>query len=363
MRTVLVCEYVTGGGLAGEPLPTTWAAEGAAMRRAIAGDFAALPDVDVVVTLDARLPDESAPWRVERIGPGEFASGFARLVAASDLTAPIAPESGGILLGLARAIIEAGGRSLGSTPAGIAIAGDKLATAEHLVRAGVATPLTRRVVPADGLPGDFPYPAVLKPIDGAGSMDTFWVRSPVAMPEAALALPEAILQPFAPGIPLGVTFLVGSRGEPTCIGVGRQRVDFSTSHFRYLGGTIPEPDPGRHATALEMARRALAAIPGLLGLVGVDLNFGSRPIVLEVNPRPTTSVVGLLRHLSPGTLARAWLDAVDGRVGAAAGLAKIIHAGRPFAFNADGTSYDALTDGEIQSTDPDASPSTSAAPT
>jgi hypothetical protein len=33
--------------------------------------------------------------------------------------------------------------------------------------------------------------------------------------------------------------------------------------------------------------------------------------VLEINPRPTTSYVGLSRWLSPGTLAGAWLRVVS----------------------------------------------------
>ncbi len=52
---VLVYEHVTGGGLADRELPASWAIEGAAMRRAIVGDFAAVPGVKVVTTIDSRL--------------------------------------------------------------------------------------------------------------------------------------------------------------------------------------------------------------------------------------------------------------------------------------------------------------------
>jgi hypothetical protein len=34
--------------------------------------------------------------------------------------------------------------------------------------------------------------------------------------------------------------------------------------------------------------------------------------VLEINPRPTTSLVGLVHLLPPGALARAWLDLAAG---------------------------------------------------
>jgi predicted ATP-grasp superfamily ATP-dependent carboligase len=49
--------------------------------------------------------------------------------------------------------------------------------------------------------------------------------------------------------------------------------------------------------------------------VGVDYLWDDATglaTVLEINPRPTTSYVGLARWLSPGTLARAWLDLVSG---------------------------------------------------
>ena len=63
----------TGAGLPAGRLPASWAAEGRAMRRAIAADFASLPGepVRVIVTSDARLPDEPGPWTIARIAPGE----------------------------------------------------------------------------------------------------------------------------------------------------------------------------------------------------------------------------------------------------------------------------------------------------
>src|SRR3954447_21115680 len=78
--TVLVHEWVTGGGLAGRPLPASWAAEGHAMRRAIAADFAAVPSVRGQATIDAGFPDEPGLGWCGRIGPGEAAATFAKLV-------------------------------------------------------------------------------------------------------------------------------------------------------------------------------------------------------------------------------------------------------------------------------------------
>ena len=108
--TILVYEWVTGGGLAGSPLPASWAAEGAAMRRAIAADFASLAGdpVRVIVALDPRLPDDPGLWRVERIASGEHIDRILELARAADFTVLIAPETAGVLAGLTRDLHSAG---------------------------------------------------------------------------------------------------------------------------------------------------------------------------------------------------------------------------------------------------------------
>jgi hypothetical protein len=64
--------------------------------------------------------------------------------------------------------------------------------------------------------------------------------------------------------------------------------------------------------ALPTLRAALACVPGLAGFVGVDFLWEPErqsATVLEINPRVTTSHVGLAHLLPPGRLARAWLAA------------------------------------------------------
>jgi tyramine---L-glutamate ligase len=85
--------------------------------------------------------------------------------------------------------------------------------------------------------------------------------------------------------------------------------------FAYRGGEAPLPAPFRER-ARELAAAAVAAVPGLRGYVGVDLVLGdakdgSGDRVIEVNPRLTTSYVGL-RALAAGNLAGAMLDVARG---------------------------------------------------
>ena len=82
---ILVHEFVTGGGMAGQSLLPSLAAEGLAMRRALVADLAAMPDHEIVATIDARFPP-SVPRRVEvvRLSGRGGHEAFDRLVDAVD---------------------------------------------------------------------------------------------------------------------------------------------------------------------------------------------------------------------------------------------------------------------------------------
>jgi predicted ATP-grasp superfamily ATP-dependent carboligase len=314
------------------------------MRRSIAADFAAVPgnSVRVIVTLDSRLSADPGPWQTERVAPGEYADCLRRLARAADFTVLIAPETSGILAGLTRDLARDGVRLLGSTADAVELGADKSRLAARLEALSIDTPPTRIIVPSAGLPIDMEYPAVLKPVDGAGSVDTFFLADAQTLPSAAVAMPVAVLQPYVPGKPLSASFLVGPSGEAWLIGVGIQRMAVRDGRFNYLGGTMPVPCPN----AIPQLKRALEAVLGLRGFVGVDFVWNAangRAMILEINPRPTTSYVGLGRLLPGGWLARAWLtacEAIDWKLEALAGLAEYVQSKPVLSYQADGELID-----------------------
>ena len=85
--------------------------------------------------------------------------------------------------------------------------------------------------------------------------------------------------------------------------------------FQYRGGSLPLAPP-LTLRAQHLARRAVEAVPGLRGYVGVDLLLGeagdgSQDWAVEINPRLTTSYVGL-RALAQTNLAELLLRLVLG---------------------------------------------------
>jgi predicted ATP-grasp superfamily ATP-dependent carboligase len=298
---IFVYEHICGGGLAGEPLPPSLRAEGWAMLQAVVEDLAALRWVEVVSMLDARLDGAALPVPILRAGDRDSARAiFEELAAIADGVLVIAPELGGALAACSRAIVSAGGRHLGPDQESLELAADKLALAEHLGRYGIPA------VPAEPCaPGQtWDRPMVVKPRLGCGSLDITLVAPGAPAPEIA----DAIATPLVPGQAASVLAIIGDGGSVLCAPCAQELSQ--DGRFRYLGGGAPlAPDLSDRAGRL--ARRALEALPGLRGFAGVDLvlgRSGEEDRVVEINPRLTTSYVGL-RRLALSNLAGSWLDA------------------------------------------------------
>jgi predicted ATP-grasp superfamily ATP-dependent carboligase len=327
--------------MAGGPVSDDWAAEGGAMRRALAGEFAALNGgrARVIVTLDAQIDEDPGPWLVERIGGGGYPHRVLSLAREADFTVVIAPETMGILAELVAWLQEVGARSLGCDLDAVELTGSKCRLAAWLAARGIDTPFCRRVSPWKGLPTDATYPAVLKRTDGAGTIDTYFVGDPTNLPAPARTLVSSLMQPYVEGRPMSASFLVDSAGRAWLIAIGEQHVTRIGGQFAYRGGCIPTT---AHVDERPL-RAAVESVPGLRGFVGVDFIWDQarrHTTVLEVNPRPTTSIVGITRLLPPGHLAAAWMGACDPQSDGAALLPVLyerILRQPPVLFDASGT--------------------------
>jgi len=268
MTRIFVYEHITAQGLGRDPESPEHSLfiEGQAMFRAIREDFAASAGVEVITGSPAD---------------------FARLAAYADWSFVIAPETDGVLLNLAREVVRVGGRLLGPSPAAIVLTSDKFALFQHWQKFGVRTPAT---VLVQDLPPS--WPCVVKRRDGAGSEGMRLVRTEAEFRELSGAM---IAQPYCEGIPASIAFLIGPR-DTIALPATFQLIS-TDGQFRYCGGLVPiAPELAIRAEAL--ARSALAVISGLLGYVGVDLLLGSAAdggddYIIEINPRLTTSYVGV----------------------------------------------------------------------
>ena len=294
---ILVIEYVTGGGLYRQPLPDSLVVEGEGMLQTLLADLAADPSNQLFTTRDRRMPELQCNVMVWPVSADQdpWALWQAKL-AEVDAVWPIAPESGAALASLTRLIERSGICLLGSSSAAVVLTGSKRATSERLLACGIQAVQTCLPSEFESLAG----PWVVKPDDGAGCEDTRCFDDAEALADWLAQEGRAlthVVQPFLAGTAMSLSMLC-HEGEAWLLSINRQRVRLNDGVFSYHGSevNVPLPDTARW-TAL--AQAIARAVPGLAGYVGVDLmaaEDGSLT-VLEINPRLTTSYVGLHRAI------------------------------------------------------------------
>ena len=327
MTRVFIYEFVTGGGWwgvdPGHPPAGSLRKEAIAMVRALAHDFSVLPSVQVASLCDARLANVfPAAVDVSLVTSSEQERrAWYQAASEADCCVIIAPEFDGHLLSRVGWAEELNCRLLSPHSAYVAVAADKHLTAQTLIRSGFAAPRGIRWQHGEPIPAWLQWTVVLKPCDGAGSQNVRLVRT--ARELAAMKLisnsesnPRPMrLEEYCPGLAASVAMLCGPGGNQV-LPAGRQLLS-SDGHFRYVGGEMPlTPELCRRAT--QLAHSVANALPTTTGYVGIDVVLGDKPdgsldFVIEINPRLTTSYVGL-REICRENLAAAMLAVASGEM-------------------------------------------------
>jgi tyramine---L-glutamate ligase len=298
---IFALEYAAGGGILERPELAPCRAEGEAMLRALATDLSDAPGVEVATVLDGAAPAIAAA-RVRRVERrAEVRPAWDEAACGADAVWPVAPETDGILAGISCWAERRGVALLASRRAAVELAGSKRRTAALLARAGV--PVVPTLKPGELATAERRGDGwVAKPDDGVGGDGARWFATPEEARQAAT--PGFVVQPFLAGTSISISLLAAD-GEAWLLACNVQDVVRTRGGFVYRGFRVGAAEELRPALA-PIAEAVAAALPGLWGHVGVDLvATADGPVVLEVNPRLTTSYVGLRRSigLNPAALA------------------------------------------------------------
>jgi predicted ATP-grasp superfamily ATP-dependent carboligase len=282
--------------------PPSLRREGWAMLWAVLDDFQKSRRVQTVTLVHQQFPHLPPGQVVHVRDSAEEEERFADLAGSADATLVIAPETSAVLQTRCDWVERAGGTLLGPTSRARRIASSKQQLGMLWQKCGVPTPPV--LACGDDVRKLRQFPVVVKPDDGAGSQATVLVRNPEQLGEELRHSSNLIAQPLVPGQAASVAFLIGPRA---CIPLVPAVQHLSEDdHFQYLGGTMPLPSP-LEKRAASLGRRAVQVCDGLRGYVGVDLVLGpaeDQDFAIEINPRLTTSYIGL-RMLTRDNLAMA----------------------------------------------------------
>jgi tyramine---L-glutamate ligase len=328
---VIVYEHVCGGGFAGYPIPQGVLAEGFAMLREMAEDFTAAGH-EVTVLLDARIaklhPPVKAFFIIPIYQPEESLRFLKSIASINDATYIIAPETEHTLQNIVESVEHLGKTSLNCTSKAIEAVANKAVLYQKLTKMGFSTPKTVVFNRKDSvnkikqaIKSELKYPVVFKPVDGVGCQGLNIVKEESQVPRALDKIriqsktSAFLVQQYIEGEPTSVSCL--SDGKKTfALSLNYQDITLTepADTSCYTGGCTPFDHPQK-PEALSLAEKVVDSIVGLRGYVGVDLVLAKEgAYVVDVNPRLTTSYVGL-RRVAGFNIAEALIDAVvDGKL-------------------------------------------------
>ncbi len=266
---ILVAEYVSAVGMGG-----TCEVEGRAMLSVLAESFERSGH-DVVYPTSGPAIKSGQPVMLER--PEEFEKVLAS--AKVDAGLLIAPDD---MQPRFLEILEKSTVNLGCSPEAARLCADKLECTRKLKENGVpVVDIVEKPEPCEE--GCYRY--VVKPRYGCGSEG-------VRITSFVKAGPNEIVTRYHEGLHLSASFIVGSEGFLP-LTINRQLIKFEGDSMSYEGSQVPYRTP-RAGEIWEAAEKA-AEVLGLRGYAGIDFVLGELPRAVDVNARPTTSIIGITK--------------------------------------------------------------------
>lgn len=218
---------------------------------------------------DVVLPDE-----------GDFATEIERLAPLCDMGLVIAPDH---LLSKFTMILEQHTHNLGCGFVTVALCANKVQTQKILGQHGIPVP---------GEPG--PGKRVIKPVKGCGAQGVRLSENGPGTDEFAERFIEGenFSVSIIPNRIIGDACLYFKGNPPLVLAVNRQQIETDNDGaFHYLGGETPV-HPDREDEIIRTAVMVTEVL-GCQGYCGVDVVVADKVYVVDVNPRITTSLVGI----------------------------------------------------------------------
>ena len=307
---ILVYEYLSGGGAAREPIPPDVLSEGFGMLRTLISDFKEAGN-NVATFLDKRLAAFNPPIKADNVIPAsswiQAKRSIENVAGAFDAAYIIGPETNHTLQALVETIEKTSLTSLNCSSSAIEQVSNKMNLYKRLKQRGINTPKTlmldvsnKKEEISQLAECQLEFPLMFKPLDGVSCSGSSIVHDKTQVAAAVAKIRKEsqdkhfLIQEYVEGTAVSVSLIVSDQGARP-ISLNKQNLTIAKpgGTSSYDGGLVPFDDPLRQE-AFAVAAKAVESFKNLKGYVGVDLVLTEKEaVVIEVNPRLTTSYVGL----------------------------------------------------------------------
>lgn len=271
---ILVAEYAVGGG---EGKSVSLLREGKAMLSTLKEGF-------------ERMGHEVVYPEAET----DFEAAVDKLSKESDAGIVIAPDD---KLCTLTELIESNTVNLGSPSDSIKICADKMLTSKILRGEGIPVP---KIVSVEEVERNEEQRYVSKPRYGCASEDIFILNAEKYQKVLSLYNnADHIITEFITGDDISSS-IIAERSSVLPLTINKQFIRTEGERLRYEGGFVPYFIGREAESEIMRISKRVVTILHCRGYVGIDFVLGEDGMayVVDVNPRPTTSIVGIAKVLN-----------------------------------------------------------------
>ncbi len=295
MKRIFVLEFITCGGMHDREFPVSLMEDAELMYQSLLTDLRQIKNLEIITCRDKRL--SAVPEARQNIDcKDDVWKIWDQYMKTSDMAWIIAPETNGLLLKLNSLAIKNACELIGSKIEAIQLTSSKSATNEYLAMNDIPTLLSRR---ADEGLLESNEGWVIKPDDGAGNEDCFYFQASQEFEqwrEQECNLDKFIQQRYLAGSPFSLSVVYGNKSTEL-LACNKQITKIIKGKL-VTERIIVNGFDGQYDELEKLAKVIGKVIPGLRGYVGIDLIMNrSEPVVLEINPRVTSSYAELSETL------------------------------------------------------------------
>jgi tyramine---L-glutamate ligase len=296
------------------------------MLRGIALDFKSAGH-EVSILLDSRVGSLCSHFQADEVisvcSIGEVNTIMKKMAEMVDAAFVIAPEHDHVLQSIVELIETTNALSLNCGSKAIEQVSNKAALLEQTRRLGLDFPKTIKLEidePLNKITQSIRYnlgfPVVIKPLSGTGCSGLSIVRSENQLAQAIWKVKNetsccnSLAQEYVQGTDASVSAICTCTDVvPLSLNLQELMLSETLADSSYTGGQVPFEHPLK-TEAFNATKRLLTFYKGLRGYVGMDFVLTKdKAIVIEVNPRLTTSYIGLRRVIN-SNIAQAIIDSV-----------------------------------------------------
>jgi len=293
MKTIFICEYVTGGGYINKKISKKLFLQAKSILKSLLVDFNKIPNLKIVYTWDYRFKKLKKTKNIECFEIKESPlKKWNNIIKKSDIFFPIAPETENKLIELIK-LNKFKKKMLSNKINAIKISSSKYKTYKFFQKNSIPTLKTFNVKKKDL---KITKSWVVKPDDGAGCEENYIFSNKKNLFNFLSLRKNFVVQPLVKGISYSAN-VIPIKNKVFILNFNKQKISYEKKKIVFKGTKFIKKIPFERKIKKNI-RNIYKNLDGLNSFFGVDFIISNKKIFfLDINPRITTSYKNISKNL------------------------------------------------------------------